>query len=803
MTDPLLNPLLGEFAFRGSLSAWVAYPLIVLSVVAVFAVYFRESMNLRPAQRIAMALLRGLAIACIILLLRKPVFISQLASEKQLPIALLIDNTQSMSQRDPRVAEEDRIRAGIAYNTFPADYGLKLKGDDSYGRLPDAEPTRAEVVMAAFQNPSLNLRERLREKGPLAESLFGQQLRGAAKDWEKNLPASETQTSILGSIGELLQHDDNDLPAAIVLVTDGRENVNKVPWDDVGRECVRLKIPVFVYGVGGGSQGLLQLKDVALKNDTLSVEDPVDVPFRWRCMGIREGEIELNVTLGGRVVVTKRIKVKEGDDLSETLTFKPEKRDVAAGKQELVASIKIVGGRDEDKLAKMIRFVDTKVKLLYVETSPRWEFKFIMRSLEREKIVEPTFIVVNGDKKTLESGPPFLPAFPATRKDLAAYDLLVIGDVDANYFSTEQRGWIKDFVAEGGGLVMIAGRQYAPASYLGKSVGDILPVEFEAKPFPIDDNRRPIEYLPKLSEVGSRESVMRLADTSEDNQRVWANLPGWYWNYPVTKLKPAAVSLLDHPKLEIEDSSPLAKDKKRPMPLIARHYYGRGLVMFVATDETWRWRYNEADKYFGRFWGQIVYQMGLPHLLGSKSQLIQDGDAIVGKETKIYARLFTPDSSPLKLEGDRKHVAATVEQLDSKTVEDRPETVFFEPVEGQPGMFAATISKNRAGNYRIKLTDNVGDGATLDVPYRLASDDERAPGNLNLSDLRRLAEQTGGKFYREETLRDLPNDLQGKTVKLDPPPHVETLIWTRWWALLTVVGLLTAEWLIRKFSNLS
>jgi hypothetical protein len=29
------------------------------------------------------------------------------------------------------------------------------------------------------------------------------------------------------------------------------------------------------------------------------------------------------------------------------------------------------------------------------------------------------------------------------------------------------------------------------------------------------------------------------------------------------------------------------------------------------------------------------------------------------------------------------------------------------------------------------------------------------------------------------------------------------LVWTRWWALLIIVGLLTAEWLVRKFSNLS
>jgi len=43
------------------------------------------------------------------------------------------------------------------------------------------------------------------------------------------------------------------------------------------------------------------------------------------------------------------------------------------------------------------------------------------------------------------------------------------------------------------------------------------------------------------------------------------------------------------------------------MPLLAGHLYGKGYVMFMGFDETWRWRFNTADKYFGRFWNQAVY----------------------------------------------------------------------------------------------------------------------------------------------------------------------------------------------------
>ena len=582
---------------------------------------------------------------------------------------------------------------------------------------------------------------------------------------------------MVDSINEVLQCDENDLPAAIVLVTDGRDNASTQPWENVARECARLNVPIHVYGVGGGATGVLQLKEASV-NDTLFVEDSVRVPFRWRRQGIKDGEIELNVTLGGRVVATKRKRVTEGDEITDVLTFNPEKRDATLGKQELVASIKIVGGRDEDKIAKSVRIVESKVKVLYVENSPRWEFKFLMRAFQRDRRIEATFIIVNGDKKTLEAGPPFLPVFPATRKELFAYDLLIVGDVDVNYFSAEQRNWIRDFVADGGGFVMIAGRQHAPASYFNNPLGDMLPVEFEAKSFPIDDNARPLEYKPKVSQAGMLEPVMSLADTPEQNLRIWNELQGWYWNYPVTRLKPAAVSLLDHPKLEIEDRS--TATKKRPMPLIARHYYGRGVVMFVADDETWRWRYNEEDKYFARFWGQIVYQVGLPHLLGSKSQLMLGADAVQGKETKVYARLFTADYKPL----EREKVAASLERLDAKPGEDRSETIFFEPDPEVPekGMYVATLPQKRQGNYNLRLTDNVGDGTSLEFRVTLPPEHELAPGNMNEKALRRLAAQTGGKFYREENLKDLPDSVEAKTIKLDPPPRIEVLIWTKWWA---------------------
>src|SRR5262245_7727616 len=428
--------------------------------------------------------------------------------------------------------------------------------------------------------------------------------------------------------------------------------------------------------------------------------------------------------------------------------------------------------------------------MLYVESNPRWEFKFMLQAFKRDHRVDPTFLVINGDRKAMESGTPFIANFPDTRKDLFAYDLLVLGDVDANYFTGEQRNWIKDFVTEGGGLVVIAGRLHAPATWLGTPLADVLPVEVPSVKFPFDDARRPAEYHPSLSDLGRRSPILSMSDDPTDQQTIWQDLPGFFWHYPVTKLRPAAVSLMDHPRERIADD--------KPMPLLAMHYYGKGLVLFSAVEETWRWRFNEADKYFARYWGQVVYAIGLPHTLGTKAgQLaVAGGEAVLGKPGQVYARLFTPEYRPLTAE----RVTANIERLDAPPNEEKFRSVVFEAVPNQPGEYVATIPNDRVGRYALKV-ESGEDTAVLDYRVTLPPEHELAPGGMNEEALRKLAEQTGGKFYREEDLYRLPDEVKPQTIAFSQ--RKETLLWTYWPVWAAVVCLFTLEWLLRKFSNMS
>src|SRR5262249_55016022 len=163
-----------------------------------------------------------------------------------------------------------------------------------------------------------------------------------------------------------------------------------------------------------------------------------------------------------------------------------------------------------------------------------------------------------------------------------------------------------------------------------------------------------------------------LADTHEDNIKTWKALPGWYWHYPVTKLRPGATALLVHPTAKLPDD-------RQPMPLMASHYYGKGQVVFMASEETWRWRANAEDKYFPRFWGQIIYQLGLPHLLGNakKSQLaLEQSEAVLGTPGYVHAKLFDSEFRPLK---DEK-IPATLEAIEPRPGQERSRQIMLEMV---------------------------------------------------------------------------------------------------------------------------
>jgi hypothetical protein len=443
-------------------------------------------------------------------------------------------------------------------------------------------------------------------------------------------------------------------------------------------------------------------------------------------------------------------------------------------------------------MPRTVRVADSKIKILYIEHSPRWEFKFLQPALLRDRRIEAEFILVNAAPEVAKSGKPFLAEFPKTREKFfdAKYNLIIIGDVASTYFTKEQQEWIKEFVQNRGGLIVMAGRQNMPSTYENTPLAEVLPIEFKKEKFGLDAEVRTQEYPPTLTEAGQRTDWLALADTPEENLDVWQKkLLGFHWFYPVTKLKPAATSLIVNPRAKMGD---------QPMPVLATHYYGKGQVLWFGTDETWRWRWNYQDKYFVRFWGQIIYQVGLPSLLGDgakRSQMSLDrSQAEINKQSTIYVRLldkdFNPRTDPV--------VDAELEYMDAKVGDDAKRMIKLNALKGRPGEYSALVVPQYAGRWELRVRNP--DENKFSFRVELPPKHELEESGLAEKALRDAAQLSGGRFYREEDLYQLADSLEMRTTEFRHRQQFSLLL-TPFFLLLLM--LLTAVWLVRKFSDLS
>lgn len=874
-TMSTIAPLLAELQRRGWFPLWPAVLLGTAALAVVVVLYIREAGRLSVAVRALLAAVRAAVVIGVAFLLLRPVWVDETREVRRRPVAVLIDVSQSMDQADPRPDTADQWRAALAYGLIDADKGLPVETPTTTlsGRLPE-RPKRIEVARQALLNPQLGLLPGLSRVGPLEVSTFGVRRTARplpAEDWLAGLTADEPRTALVESVFELLGRDDTEAPAAIVLVTDGRDNVGPRGLDDLARECARRQIPIYAYAVGSSAFGQLQVafgsgaaaapgapadkaragSDVDVPN-TLFVDDLAAIPIRYTVKGLTEGQARLVLRYGDREVAarTERFtltpeEARAGKTFASVLRFVPTKADADSRRQEYSVTVTVTAGDGPatDTLTSTVtrpaQVVNRKLKLLWVESVPRRDFLFMMRDLLRDRRVEARFYLTDGDKQAMRSGPPWMVELSREvngvlgldreefRKLLFDFDLLILGAVPGKYFTREHQEVIREFVAEGGGLIHIAGRSYAPAPAPGEPderrapacwanarppargesnpLGELLPVEFEDVRMPLEPLNLPTGYVPVLAPAAARNAITVLEDDPLDNAALWGRpgrppassdgrqLKPMYWFYPVLRAKPATDVLLVHPTAR----TPPPDDK--PMPLLVGHHYGKGYVLFCGFDDTWRWRFNTQSKYMGRFYTQAIYTAGIPRVVGTRrTQIAASTPApVLGSTGEVYVRVFDENYRPLTAD----EIEATLEKLDADPNDrDRSVPVTLRRVPDAEGEYVATLAYNRVGRYRLTVDPRNNSPATLHYQVSYPDNHELAPAPPDEPGLRRLCEATGGRFYREEDLFRLPGDVLPQTTILTT--RREVLLWNEW-ALALIVGLLTLEWFVRKFNGLS
>jgi hypothetical protein len=798
-----------EFVFRNSdwLPWAIAAALLMFAGVALS--YWKDTRELvGPRKRAILIGARGLLIAVLLLLMLRPVVAFTLESSIRRGLLILLDTSGSMKIQDPRVDPSDLKRAAIARGILDARRGLEQTLDPETASSVKLMP-RVDVLRGMLRNPRLNLLGTLEKELDLARFQFGDALSEVGEftppkissaeresrehllktgvSWLDSLDPKAPATAIGDAVRDLIARKRGQALAGIFLVTDGASNLGSPPLEAAQR-ARQEGVPLFIYGVGITSPRDILVNSL-LAQEVAFAKDELPVTVRVRAQGLRGENAKLDLTLTpvsggeGETVATKELQFEGDEDFVVALPFTPK----AQG--EFVLTAKVDARPDEasaenNVLTQRLRVIESKVRVLYVETTPRWEFRYLQSVLARDRRLDAKFVLLEADPGLSEAPDgPYLPRIPATKDELFKHDLIIIGDVAAKDFTPEQLAGFEEFVQRfGGSMLFLAGPRHSPRFYGGTALERLLPVELDAAAGP--ETGPPGGIVTELTAQGRANPILKLQPDEDENARIWRGFGKIYWAARVLRAKPAAQVLL-------VDADETKANRHGKLVLSAMHQYGLGQVLYFGTDNTWRWRRNSGDRSYALLWGQIAQKLGLRHLLGGskRTQLSVDKQSYTtGERVAVYARLFGSDYSPVR--------DATVAAGYAIKVNGAPgprQDVLLRALPDQSGMYRGEFVALAPGTHQFSVKSDPATTLEFDVAEPRFESGETA---MNETLLRQMAEASGGAYFREESLWQLPAAIASKAERVTS--SIDGELWSSPLAFVLVLLVATVEWWLRK-----
>lgn len=807
-TEQISNVSEWQLGFRAW--SWVGIVLIGATLLGVlsFLSYRRTGRHVAPLPKYALAAVRTLFLLLMLSLLLRPVLRFTLEGSVRRAMLVVVDTSQSMVTPEKRLDEADLKRAAIAKDLLDPTAGLDQPLDKSAAQGLESV-TRIELVKSVLKNPRLDLLNRLGREYDIRPFTFGEPVTnevGQAKGEDDKQDANAVNTAFIDqltaeaqvtpmgdAIRQLLSRSRGQPLAGIWVLTDGQSNTGSPPM--AAAELAKMaNVPLYFYGVG-----LSTPRDIAVASifsqDICFVDDDVPVVVRVRSTNLGGRSSKAILKLGDQTVDTKDVQLTDEGEQVVAMEFRPTR----PGEYDLSAMVEPVqeeANKENNADSKKIRVIDGKIKVLLAEQYPRWEFKYIQALLARDRRVELKTYLAEADPRLADlPDSQYLKTFPQTKAELIEkYDLIILGDLDPKGLSAAQLENISEFVNKfGGGLIVLAGRRGSPGAWKGTVLEKLLPVDLEQqsatprRTSPRDTSDiadRPIKL--EVTPMGHDSPMLRLSDKADESKRVWAKLPPIFWTATVTRAKPGASVL-------IVDPDPNKATRAGKMPVIAMQQYGLGQVLYVGTDNTWRWRKNAADKYHATLWGQMVQRLALPHLLGEAkfTQLSSDKKKYAtGDRVSIYARLYkAPTYDPVTDET----VTGSYESKDGRT----RASLTLRRLPEQPGLYRGEFTAPEAGVFTFSVDRDTKEKLEINVEQPKLELGETA---LNELQLKSLAETTGGGYFREEDLHKLPDSMRLKTEMVQSKLEVD--IWSSPAYFLLLLLIVTVEWVGRKIVQL-
>ena len=571
----------------------------------------------------------------------------------------------------------------------------------------------------------------------------------------------------------------------VVLISDGDWNEGKPPVEAASR--LRLKgIPVYTMPVGSPTR----LPDVELTSVDLPTfgiaGKAVRVPFTIDSSLPREYITTVTLRTSDGETLTKDVKVAAMGRTSDAISWKP------AAEGDFTVTVEVPKHSSETIIenntkSAPIAIRREKLKVLVVESYPRWEYRYLRNALSRDPGVEVSCLLFHSGLSKAGGGTKdYIKQFPAGIEELSKYDVVFLGDVgtDDGQLTEEQCRLLKGLVEQqASGLVFMPGWQGRQFSLLETALGDLMPVLMDEAQVGGWGSRTAGRF--ELTELGRRSLLTKLADTQEENAQVWEDLPGFQWYASVVRAKAGSEVLAVHGEMSNEHGR---------LPLLATRTYGAGKVLFMGTDGAWRWRKGVEDKYHYRFWGQVVRWMAYQRNMakGESMRLFYTPDQPQMRQTlALHAHVMEKSGEPLS----KGEVTARITAPSGKS-----HTVRLTSEGEEWGLFRGQFVPTEPGQHLVTL-NSVKTNATLDASFYVQG----------------AALESLGKPARPEVLEEIARVTKGRMVKLTevnevirslsnlpmPPASIRRMaLWSHPVSAGIVVVMLGAFWICRKVVGL-
>lgn len=772
----------------------VALP--VLALLVAFAIYlYRSESWLSGGRRLVMGGCYLAAGALLLLLLLKPSVTMETERPKKRSVLVLLDSSMSMQVADKRTEIEDALEAAKTLGKVPSDQEPEEADPEVLKSVETV--TRLELAKAALQHPEQGLATSLEGNYTLRYYGMDEALRPlSAESGETGFASAEAEgnaSRIGAALAEVVTRHAGQPLAGVVVLSDFAWVEGRDP-SAAARKLKAEGVPVYTVPIGLPAPPDVSVPQIIAPN-VVFAGDKAPVKARIESTGFDGETVELAFSVNGDVVETREVELS-GRAQFEEFSHLPAKD---AGELKLAVSVKTdldESGDANNRASHVLRVLNEKINVLYVEGMPRWEYRYLRWVLMRDPRLRVRFLMTQGDEHLARTSNRHVGAFPSKAEEMLKYDLIILGDVSASYFRPEQLKWLQDLVKTGGGsLLMLAGPMGAPGSYAETQVADMLPVRIAGSRWRSIGSR----YHPVVTGDGMESAVTALGDTAETSNRIWSAVRPLGYLPQLDGAKPAATTLLT---LSRDEN---ATSVEQPYPLVAWQRYGSGKTMFVGTADLWRLRREVGERFHSQFWSQAIQFLALSRLLGqNKPVTVETGEAVyaTGDRVEVFVNALTESFEPVEQE-------SYVVLLEKEGSEDPPVELELSPakrlkdgeLQNSPGSFVGTIPAGEEGRYllRAKTTDpNLTNSAAFEVenvPVEERKTDSRPDVAAQISAI------TGGKMISAAAMSELPGLLHSDE-KFISQNHRDRDLWDMAALFLVLVVLTGVEWYLRRRENL-